>query len=285
MMGGDGNLTGIGEELRQARVRRGRSIAQAHQATRIARRYLEALEAEDWRSLPAAPFARGFLSSYAQYLGLDEGPLLARFPFQPTAPGEGLQLTEETVESYQSAQLSAGAREELRPPRIHLGPWLAAALVVLVIIGAVVALVSLRDEVEPVAETRRVPGIDSSAETLEQLTAAPAATSAYFSALPDLIQYTSREAINYIKTLGAPYIVVSVYDDSPLGTVLAQSPGAGAPPPEDSVITLVVSRGPRPGTTPSATPSTTDAAEATETTDTAEPTDTAEAADPAGGGG
>ena len=142
---GDGYLTGIGEELRQARIRRGRSIAQAHQATRIARHYLEALEEEDWRRMPAAPFARGFLSSYAQYLGLDEGPLLERFPFAPSGPGEGLQLSEETVESYQSVERSGRPREELRPSRLHLGPWLVAAVVILVIIAAVVAVVSLRD--------------------------------------------------------------------------------------------------------------------------------------------
>ena len=155
MMGSETGYTGIGEELRQARIRRGRSIAQAHQATRIARHYLEALEAEDWRRMPAAPFARGFLSSYAQYLGLDDGPLLERFPFEPSGPGEGLQLSDETIESYQAAERSGTPREELRPSRVHLGPWLAAAVVVLVIIGAVVAVVSLRDEVEPVepAET------------------------------------------------------------------------------------------------------------------------------------
>ncbi len=243
---GDGYLTGIGEELRQARIRRGRSIAQAHQATRIARHYLEALEAEDWRRMPAAPFARGFLSSYAQYLGLDESPLLERFPFEPSGPGEGLQLSEETVESYQSLERSGRPREELRPSRLHLGPWLVAAVVILVIIAAVVAVVSLRDEVEPVAETRSVPGIDTLDETLAESTAG-GSLSADFQALPDLKALSSREAINYVKLLNAPYVVVSIYDDSPVGTVLEQSPAAGVQPVEDAVITLVVSRGPRPG--------------------------------------
>ncbi len=244
---GGGYLTGIGEELRQARIRRGRSIAQAHQATRIARHYLEALEAEDWRQMPAAPFARGFLSSYAQYLGLDAGPLLERFPFEASAPGEGLQLSQETVESYQAAERSGQPREELRPSRVHLGPWLVAAVVVLVIIGAVVAVVSLRDEVEPVEETREVPGIDTLDDTLAEA-ASGTTIDADFQPLPDLRTLTSREAINYVKLLNAPYVVVSIYDDSPVGTVLEQSPGPGAEPPEDAVITLVVSRGPRPGT-------------------------------------
>jgi cytoskeletal protein RodZ len=246
---GDGYLSGIGEELRQARIRRGRSIAQAHQATRIARHYLEALEAEDWRRMPAAPFARGFLSSYAQYLGLDEGPLLERFPFEPSAPGEGLQLPDETIESYQSIERSGRPREELRPSRVHLGPWLVAAVVVLVIIGAVVAVVSLRDEVTPVEETRSVPGIDTVTETLEQTNTAPSAANVDFRPLPDLRDFTSREAVNYVKLLNAPYMVVSIYDDSPVGTVLEQSPAPGAQPPEDAVITLVLSRGPRPGAT------------------------------------
>ena len=250
MMRGDFGHTGIGDELRQARIRRGRSIAQAHQATRIARHYLEALEEEDWGRMPAAPFARGFLSSYAQYLGLDDGPLLERFPFEPSGPGEGLELTDETVESFQAAERSHGPREEIRPSRISLGPWLAAAVVILVIIAGVVAVVSLRDEVEPVEPARDVPGIDDAASEVETA-GSPATTNGDFEPLPDLKIYSSREAISYIKLLNAPFVVLSIYDDSPVGTVLVQSPSAGAEPTEDAVIMLVVSRGPRPDGTAS----------------------------------
>ncbi len=243
-----GQLTGIGEELRQARIRRGRSIAQANQATRIARHYLEAFEDEDWSQMPAAPFARGFLSSYAQYLGLDDGPLLERFPLAPTGPGDGLQLSNETVESYQSLERSGLPSEELRPSRVHLGPWLVAAVVVLVIIAGVVAVVNLRDEVEPVDTTRDVPGIDSVTAELESA-AASAPVNTDFDPLPDLTLFPSRQAINHVKLLNAPFVVVSVYDDSEVGTVLEQSPPPGETPHEDAVVTLVVSRGPRPGAT------------------------------------
>ena len=255
MMGSETRYTGIGEELRQARIRRGRSIAQAHQATRIARHYLEALEAEDWRRMPAAPFARGFLSSYAQYLGIDDGPLLQRFPFEPSSPGEGLQLSDETIESYQAAERSGRPREELRPPRVHLGPWLAAAVVVLVIIGAVVAVVSLRDEVEPVEQEESFFGDRKVSDEVDEASVAnPINTD--FEPLPDLRAYSSREAINYVKLLNAPYVVVSIYDDSPVGTVLEQSPAPGAQPQEDAVVTLVVSRGPRPGNSSEPAPDT-----------------------------
>ncbi|MCY3733814.1 MAG: hypothetical protein OXG42_05995, partial [Chloroflexi bacterium] len=71
-------------------------------------------------------------------------------------------------------------------------------------------------------------------------------TNVNFDPLPDLRVYSSREAINYVKLLNAPFTVLSIYDDSPVGTVLVQSPAPGAEPTEDAVIMLVVSLGPRP---------------------------------------
>jgi cytoskeleton protein RodZ len=61
----------LGETLRQARLDRGASLADAEQDTRIRRKYLEALEAEDYASLPAVVYVRGFIRAYARYLGLD----------------------------------------------------------------------------------------------------------------------------------------------------------------------------------------------------------------------
>jgi cytoskeletal protein RodZ len=62
--------TDLGETLRQARLDKGVSLADAARDTRIRRAYLEALESEDPASLPAAVYTRGFLRSYAEYLGL-----------------------------------------------------------------------------------------------------------------------------------------------------------------------------------------------------------------------
>ena len=61
----------LGETLRQARLDRGASLDAAEQETRIRRRYLEALESEDYGGLPAVVYVRGFIRSYARYLGLD----------------------------------------------------------------------------------------------------------------------------------------------------------------------------------------------------------------------
>jgi cytoskeletal protein RodZ len=67
----------IGATLRNARIQRGLSIEQAAQDTRISPRFLEALEAEQFDSLPAPVYVRGFLRSYANYLRLDALPLMA----------------------------------------------------------------------------------------------------------------------------------------------------------------------------------------------------------------
>jgi cytoskeleton protein RodZ len=60
----------LGETLRQARLDKGVSLADAARETRIRRSYLEALEAEDAASLPPLVYTRGFLKTYAEYLGL-----------------------------------------------------------------------------------------------------------------------------------------------------------------------------------------------------------------------
>ena len=61
----------LGETLRQARLNKGVSLAEAARDTRIRGGYLEALEAEDAAALPPAVYTRGFLRTYAEYLGLN----------------------------------------------------------------------------------------------------------------------------------------------------------------------------------------------------------------------
>ena len=61
----------IGSSLREARLRQGVDLAEAEQATKIRAKYLRALEDERFELLPAQTYVKGFLRSYADYLGLD----------------------------------------------------------------------------------------------------------------------------------------------------------------------------------------------------------------------
>jgi len=61
----------IGYSLRSARERQGIGLPEAELATKIRVKYIRALEEEDFDALPADTYARGFLRTYADYLGLD----------------------------------------------------------------------------------------------------------------------------------------------------------------------------------------------------------------------
>jgi helix-turn-helix protein len=61
----------IGKSLREARVRRSIEFAQAEQVTKIRGKYLRALEDEQFEVLPSQTYVKGFLRTYADYLGLD----------------------------------------------------------------------------------------------------------------------------------------------------------------------------------------------------------------------
>jgi cytoskeletal protein RodZ len=61
----------IGNSLREARVRQGLDFPQVEQATKIRGKWLRALEEEQFDILPAQTYVKGFLRTYAEYLGLD----------------------------------------------------------------------------------------------------------------------------------------------------------------------------------------------------------------------
>jgi cytoskeleton protein RodZ len=61
----------ICNSLREARMRQVLDLPEIEQATKVRGRYLRALEDEQFDGLPAATYVKGFLRTYADYLGLD----------------------------------------------------------------------------------------------------------------------------------------------------------------------------------------------------------------------
>ena len=72
-------MEGIGGILRDARERNNATFEQIEDATKIKKRYLQALEREEWDQTPDIVYAKGFLRTYARYLGLDEQSLCDLF--------------------------------------------------------------------------------------------------------------------------------------------------------------------------------------------------------------
>ncbi len=74
-------LASFGEELRREREIRGISLKEIADATKISKRFLEAIERNDHKTLPAPVFTRGFVREYARYLGLNAEDMVNRYNF------------------------------------------------------------------------------------------------------------------------------------------------------------------------------------------------------------
>ncbi len=119
-------LTGVGAELRRAREAAGLAVADVAQRLKLLPRQVESLEHERFERLPGPTIARGMVRNYAQLLGLDPEPIVARMsPGSEAAPDV--------------AAVSARHRE--RPPSATPGRrstllYVGSSVVLLVVAGA-----------------------------------------------------------------------------------------------------------------------------------------------------
>jgi cytoskeleton protein RodZ len=70
-------MASVGTHLRELRARRGVPLAEIARTTRVARRYLEALETDAFEALPSPVFTRGFIRAYCQALAESPDEALA----------------------------------------------------------------------------------------------------------------------------------------------------------------------------------------------------------------
>src|SRR5437588_10173860 len=78
----------IGSTLREARMRERIDITEVEAQTKIRAKYLRAIENEEWDLLPGAVYAKSFLRTYGDYLGLDSRMLVDEFRRQYEGPAE-----------------------------------------------------------------------------------------------------------------------------------------------------------------------------------------------------
>lgn len=112
----------LGEILRQQRERKGITLEQAAEDTRIREKFLAALESGDGRALPGAVYTKGFLRNYADYLDLDGTDLV------------GIYTAE------RSATPDPPRRFEPMRPVMRSGVFISPAIVVPVVVLAAVVL-------------------------------------------------------------------------------------------------------------------------------------------------
>lgn len=216
-------MTPLGETLRSARQTKGITIEDAERVTRIPKKYLEALEVENYSILPAPVYARGFLRSYAGYLGLDAQELL---PFFPVGHVEEPKLE---------------PLPEVRQPRTWNMNGVIAMAVVASLIAIVVLLYSVgRDDASPAFQRAGTAPDDA---TPDVFTGNDGVAGGPAMAIPDLVGRSVEDATDIIVQSGATFILVRVQEgDIPAGQVIEHQPPPGTPIGPGDVVTLSVSR-------------------------------------------
>lgn len=69
----------LGKKLLAARRRKKLSLEEAEAATKIRDKYIQALEGDDFKSLPGRVYAVGFVARYGEFLGMDPGRAVSQF--------------------------------------------------------------------------------------------------------------------------------------------------------------------------------------------------------------
>jgi cytoskeleton protein RodZ len=124
---------GVGPTLSEARKRRQIELSAVEAATRIRPRFLRAIENEEWDVLPGGVYTRGFIRTYATYLGLDGERLAEDYRSSVEGAGGGREPGAEHV-PVGTAEAHGGRRS------VRQGGWIAVAAVVLIAVIAIVAL-------------------------------------------------------------------------------------------------------------------------------------------------
>jgi hypothetical protein len=129
------DLFGIGSSLREARVRRGVTLAQVESDTCIRAANLEAIEDERFDELPGDVYGAAFVREYATYLGLDAEAFVEVF---------------KEARAYEPVPIVHEAVTALSPPsRAPL--WGLALLVAAAVAAGAVFLLRRGDDAKPVA--------------------------------------------------------------------------------------------------------------------------------------
>ncbi len=136
----------LGEKLREAREERGISLSEVAEQTRISALYLESIEHDDYRNLPGGIFNKGFVKTFAKYVGVNEQEALLDYS----------RLIEGT-DAAQESELKMYRPEVLTDDRSgsSMAPTIIVAVILLALMtGGILFLLNyLRQPASPPANT------------------------------------------------------------------------------------------------------------------------------------
>ncbi len=133
-------MADIGATLREARLRAKIDINEVEARTKIRAKYLRAIENEEWDLLPGDVYAKSFLRTYGDFLGVDSRQLLDDFKRRYERPTDHEQrplrpLSRDRERRQRSGRPPNAPRGPLIPPWALIGAVLVAVVAVLVVVG------------------------------------------------------------------------------------------------------------------------------------------------------
>lgn len=217
----------LGKALTEARIARGLTLHDVERDTRISSKYLQALEAGSLDVLPAPVYARAFMRTYAQYLGLNASALVQRLPGAKPEP--------------ELPPLPEVGREASAP--LISASWLVAGVVVVLLLVVGLLLFWDRGGEEGEMASGPLPAGAGAEEVVSPMDQPGPAVLVEPGVVPDLETQHVLVAISALLEAELRYLIVEVQnDDVPDGLVFQQSPSPGTMAEEDTVVALLVSR-------------------------------------------
>jgi transcriptional regulator with XRE-family HTH domain len=222
----------LGKALTQARTARGLTLTDVERDTRISSKYIQALEEGEIETLPAPVYARAFMRTYAQYLGLNARDFVQRLP--GARPEPELPPLPDVTREGGSPLISPG--------------WIVAGIIVALLLGVGVILFWHRGgggsesvQSQPTVAQPVGQGAEQPTETLGGNGSRPIV--AQPGVVPDLRDQNVLAAIDALDQAGLKFFVIELKSsDAKKELVLQQSPSSGAPLSQGGVVTLVVGR-------------------------------------------
>jgi len=102
----------LGAILKKAREKKALDLSQVEKRLKIRKKYLEALEEENWKVIPGEVYLKGFLQKYAQFLGLDAQKILE------------LYKKERAIQRQIEEEKNPSLPQPLKSPKIVITPRL-----------------------------------------------------------------------------------------------------------------------------------------------------------------
>jgi len=128
-------MTSIGDTLRRERQRRNLDLPTVAAELKIAVRFLEAMEQDDFGKLPGGVFTRSFARQYAGFLGLDADEIAAELKQVVEPPPAVPDLPDKDKPDVPGIQLAMGedSWQSVRERPMPLPSWLKSGVLLVVL--------------------------------------------------------------------------------------------------------------------------------------------------------